>query len=171
MQGTKLADDVIVDFDTAVVDIRATRLLRAEAASLRETYGCNPYSDFVSKKGCRPDRSQASAIGRLMGVRVRAADGSMQPSPSKAEQTAARAVKDLRKTESDYIEQILRFRCALANLAENSSDPADVIRYMDPLFGDVAVIRRQLAHAVQWINRFAEEWCREQETHGGQRKI
>jgi hypothetical protein len=67
---------------------------------------------------------------------------------------------------ADYIEQILRFRCALVNLAANNSDPAEIIRYMDPLFGDVPVIRAHLDHAVRWINRFAEEWDHEQKTHG-----
>lgn len=69
-------------------------------------------------------------------------------------------------TEDDYIDEILRFRCALANLAENNGDPAEIIRYMDPLFGDAVVIREHLHHAVRWINKFAEEWDREQRTHG-----
>jgi hypothetical protein len=70
------------------------------------------------------------------------------------------------QTEADYIDEILRFRCALVNLAANNSDPADIIRYMDPLFGDVPLIRAHLAHAVRWINRFAEEWGHEQKSHG-----
>ena len=68
--------------------------------------------------------------------------------------------------ESDYIDEIVRFRSALVNLAENGSDPATLIRYMDPLFGDAQVIREYLYRAVRWINRFAEEWDREQKTHG-----
>jgi hypothetical protein len=72
-------------------------------------------------------------------------------------------------SESDYIDEILRFRCALVNLAENESDPATLIRYMDPLFGDALVIREYLHRAACWINRFAEEWDREQKTHGSPR--
>jgi hypothetical protein len=83
----------------------------------------------------------------------------------------ARKKKQSPETESDYIDEILRFRCALANLAQNHSDPAALIRYMDPLFGDVPVIREHLAHAVRWINRFAKEWDREQTTHGSPRQI
>ena|SRR5579872_1572975 len=85
-----------------------------------------------------------------------------QPKPS----NARRKRKQSPPTEDDYIDEILRFRCALANLAENNSDPAEIIRYMDPLFGDAEVIREHLHHAVRWINKFAEEWDREQTTHG-----
>jgi hypothetical protein len=73
--------------------------------------------------------------------------------------------------ESDYIDEVIRFRCALLNLAQNNSDPADIIRYMDPLFGDVPLIREHLDHAVRWINRFAQEWNREQTTHGSPGKV
>ena len=75
------------------------------------------------------------------------------------------------QAEADYIDEILRFRSALVNLAANKSDPADIIRYMDPLFGDVPVIRAHLAHAVRWINRFAEEWGHEQNTHGSSGEV
>jgi hypothetical protein len=84
---------------------------------------------------------------------------------------APRKGKGRPKTESDYIDEILRFRCALANLAENESDPATLIRYMDPLFGDAQMIREHLYRAVTWINRFAEEWNREQGTHGNPGQI
>jgi hypothetical protein len=141
--------------------------LRAEAGAFVERYGKNPYSDFLLKHRGRPDRDQAATIGRLMGVRVRAADGSIQPRQTKVERAAAKKAKHYQEAESDYIDQIVRFRCALANLAKNTGDPADVIAYIDPLFGDVEMIRDQLAHAVHWINRFAEEWNHEQETRGG----
>jgi hypothetical protein len=85
-----------------------------------------------------------------------------QPKPS----NTRRRRKQQAPTEDDYIDEILRFRCALANLAENNGDPAEIIRYMDPLFGDAVVIREHLHHAVRWINKFAEEWDREQRTHG-----
>ena len=85
-----------------------------------------------------------------------------QPKPS----NTRRKRKQQAPTEDDYIDEILRFRCALANLAENNGDPAEIIRYMDPLFGDAVVIREHLHHAVRWINKFAEEWDREQRTHG-----
>lgn len=160
----------VLDFEQNVARIRLVRELQAEAVALTASHGINPYSDFLSRYCCRPDRDQAATIGRLMGIQVRASDGTLQPRLTRAERTAASA-KRRTLTEDEYVDQILRLRCALANLAQNQGDPAVVIRYIDPLFGDASVIREHLAHAVQWINRFAEEWGREQETHGGQRPI
>jgi len=107
----------------------------------------------------------AEAANRLRHLKT--IDGTGHPRPAKA----PRKEKRRRQTESDYIDEILRFRCALANLAENNGDPEDLIRYMDPLFGDALVIRKHLHHAVRWINRFAEEWDREQTTHGSPGQI
>src|ERR1700733_15116015 len=87
--------------------------LRAEAASFTELYGRNPYSDFLLGHGRRPGREPAAAIGRIMGIRVRSDDGSLQPRRTKAEQTAARRSKNYQRTEADYLDQILRFRCVL----------------------------------------------------------
>lgn len=165
MQKLSAASAEIIQFGKASLRLRVERELRSEAAALIERYGPNAYSEFILKHGRRPTRGQAATIGRLMGARVRAADGTLQP-----KRLNRRKAKNSR-SEGDYIDQILRFRCALANLAENEDDPADVIRYMDPLFGDVSVIREQLGHAVQWINRFAEEWHREQGTHGGPGRV
>lgn len=162
-QARRSAGAEVVAFGDAATKLRE---LRSEAAALRSVHGENAYSDFVLKHLRRPDRDQAAAIGRLMGVRVRAADGTLQPEPTKAERVAARKSRRQQRVENDYVDQILRFRCALANLAQNNSDPADLIRYMDPLFGDELVIREQIAHAVQWINRFAGELGREQATRG-----
>ena len=53
--------------------------LEAEAKALEAWFGKNLYSDFLLKNKARPDRSQAAAIGALMGGRVMASDGSMQP--------------------------------------------------------------------------------------------
>jgi hypothetical protein len=160
----------IVAFDDAADRLRPIRELRAEAASLIETHGHNAYSDFILRHGRRPGRSQAVAIGQRMGIRVRAADGTLQPRRTKTKRAVAHP-KHHRQAECDYIDQVLRLRRALANLAENKGDPAEVIAYIDPLFGDASVIREQLAHAVQWINRFAEEWGHEQETRGGPRQV
>jgi hypothetical protein len=167
MQKLGLAGADVVEFAEVARRVRSERELRTEAAGLVESHGPNAYSDFLLRNARRPTRDEAATIGRLMGVRVRAADGTLQPQKAKADRAAARRAKQRQRTESDYIDQILRFRCALANLSQNDGDPADVIRYMDPLFGDILVIREQLSHAVQWINRFAEEWRRKQETCGG----
>jgi hypothetical protein len=161
----------VVSFEDAAERLRHERELRAEAIALSEAHGRNAYTEFLLKQGRRPDRVQAAAIGRLMGVQVRAADGSLQPRLTKGEKAARRQGKTRKRKESDGLEHILRLRCALVNLAENHDDPADVIHYIDPVFDDVTVIREHLAHAVQWINRFAEEWNREQETRGCPRPV
>lgn len=53
--------------------------LAAEAAAHEVWHGPNLYSSFLRKHDVRPDAAQAATIGRLMGTRVRASDGSMQP--------------------------------------------------------------------------------------------
>ena len=60
-------------------DLRSVRDLRIEAEGLEAEYGPNPYSSFLRKNGCRPDPATAAGIGRSLGGRVRADDGSMQP--------------------------------------------------------------------------------------------
>jgi len=112
----------------------------------------------------------AEAANRLRRGQLKATTGAQRPRQRKIERSSP-PKEESQQTESDYIDEILRFRCALVNLAQNNSDPADVIRYMDPLFGDVPLIRQHLDHAVHWINRFAEEWGREQTTHGSPRQI
>jgi hypothetical protein len=104
--------------------------------------------------------SFAEAAVRLRPDKQKALDATKPFKGSK------RRKKRREPSEGDYLDEIIRFRCALMNLAENNGDPVDIIRYMDPLFGDAMVIRQHLYHAVRWINRFAEEWDREQRTHG-----
>jgi hypothetical protein len=161
----------ILNFEQNAARIRLTRDLRAEAVILEASHGINPYSDFILQHGCRPNRDQAGTIGRLMGIQVRASDGTLQPRRTKKLKHAARVSNHHDQIQDEYVDQILRLRSALTNLALNKGDPAAIIRYIDPLFGDASVIREHLAHAVEWINRFAEEWGHEQETHGGQRPV
>jgi hypothetical protein len=66
-----------------IVDFEATRELRFEAAAIEASYGPNVYSNYLRKHGKRPTRAEAITMGRLIGGRVRADDGSMQPSPAK----------------------------------------------------------------------------------------
>lgn len=156
-------NEPVIDFEEGAARIRSKRRGMAEAASLAQIHGTNIYAEFVARHGHRPDRKQAATIGRLMGVQVRAADGTMQPARTKVEKKIAQEEKQASQAEERYIDQILKLRCALANLAEIESDPAVIISYMDPFFGDVLVIRQHLAQAVTWINRFAKEWGGEQE--------
>jgi hypothetical protein len=157
----------IVHFGEASARVRLEREARAEAAAFVAAHGRNLYSDFLLRHGRRPSRKEAAAIGRLIGVRVRAADGTLQPRRSKADKAAARYAK----TENDYLDQVLRLRCALANFAQIGGDPSEIIQYIDPTFDDVSLIREQLAHAAHLITRLMEGWDREQETRGGPRQI
>jgi hypothetical protein len=161
----------VVSFESAAPLARVRRDLRAEAVALADARGANLYSEFLIRNGRRPERAEAAAIGRLMGQRVRAADGTLQPRQIKAEKAATKREKSQRQKDAERLNQIVRLRCALANLAANQDDPADVIAYIDPLFDDSALIREQLTHAVNWMNRFAEELGREQETRGGPRSV
>ena len=73
----------VLNFEQNAARIRLARELRAEAVTLTASHGVNPYSDFILRHGCRPDRDQAGTIGRLMGIQVRASDGTLQPRRAK----------------------------------------------------------------------------------------
>jgi len=60
-------------------NLQIVRDLRIEAEGLEAEYGPNPYSQYLRRKGCRPDPATAAAMGRHMGGRVQANDGSMRP--------------------------------------------------------------------------------------------
>lgn len=92
--------------------LTSRRQLSAEASALIEAYGPNAYSDYLLKHGCRPDRKVAATIGRLIGVRVKAVDGTMQPPRTKADKLAR---ADLHRKWG----HIARLRSALAQLAQN----------------------------------------------------
>ena len=62
-----------------IPNLQTARDLRIEAGGLEAEHGPNPYSQYLRQKGRRPDRATATAIGLLLGGRVRADDGSMQP--------------------------------------------------------------------------------------------
>jgi hypothetical protein len=149
--------DSVIAFDAAAASADARDLLRAEAAEIEAWYGKNAYSDYLSEHGRRPDPDQAAVIGRLVGMRVKASDGSMQPRRTKAERETLREARDRQRTRSRYRRQVTRLRQALASLAENEDSPSDVIDHVHPEF-DEPVIRAHLDHAVEWLSRFVQEW-------------
>lgn len=57
----------------------AAHELRIEIEWIEAVHGPNAYSDYLRKHGRRPDPVTAAIIGRLLGGRVKASDGSMQP--------------------------------------------------------------------------------------------
>jgi hypothetical protein len=137
--------------------------LRAEAEALEAWHGPNAYSNYLRKHGHRPDIEQAKTIGRLLGGRVQADDGSMQPPLSKADRDVIRNIKGRRRAASRRYDHILRLRAAIAALSENEDDPAEVIG-CGSFFLDEPATSTQLHRALTWLNRFAEEW------HGRQKE-
>jgi hypothetical protein len=144
------------------------RQLSAESARLVEAYGPNAYSDYLIKHGCRPGRKVAATIGRLIGVRVKAADGTMQPPRTKAEQLAK---ADLHRKW----DHIARLRSALAQLAQNEDSPESIIHSI--VSADRAEIGANLEKSLAWLIRLAEHWHghgteeRPQVTHSNSRRI
>jgi hypothetical protein len=152
---------VVIPLNDAAAQTSDRRLLRSEAEAIQAQYGKNVYSEYLLRHGRRPDREEAAAIGRLLGGRVRAADGSMQPPLTAADRQVLRGIKSRRKAASRRYEHILRLRDAIAALSENEDDPADVIGDGSCLL-DNPEIGSQLDIALCWLNRFAAEWhCRE----------
>jgi hypothetical protein len=152
-----------------LLDQLATRRrLTAEAAMLAEAYGPNAYSDYLIKHGCRPDRKVAATIGHLIGVRVKAADGTMQPPRVKAGKLARAELH--RKWD-----HVARLRSALAQLAQNEDSPESIIYSI--VSADRAEIGANLEKSLKWLIRFADHWhCHGTEerpkiTHGDSRRL
>src|SRR5882672_6135379 len=72
----------------SVVRFEVVQALKIEARALEATHGKNPYSDFLLKHGRRPNQNEAAGMGRMMNMRLKAADGSLQPKLTKAEKVA-----------------------------------------------------------------------------------
>lgn len=105
--------------NAVVADLELARELRLEAEAIEASNGPNPYSDYLRKHGQRPPREEASAIGRLLGGRVRARDGSMQPQLTKAEKAAIKEIKASRKLWHRRYEQALQLKWAIDGLSRN----------------------------------------------------
>lgn len=157
------AVSVLLVAGDAAEETKIRRLLASEALALEAQFGKNPYSDYLLRHHKRPDRAEAATIGRLMGGRVKAADGTLQPPLTKADRLVLRGIKARRKAASRRYDQILRLREAIAALSQNKDDPADVIAGGSVLF-DCSEIEWQLDSALCWLNRFAEEWYGREKT-------
>jgi hypothetical protein len=139
-------------------------LLISEALALEAHFGKNAYSDYLLHHHKRPDRDEAATIGRLLGGRVRAADGSLQPPLTKTDRLVLQGIRSRRKAAARRYDQILRLHAAIAALSQNQDDPADIIAGGSLLF-DGPEIASQLDLALCWLSRFAMEWHgREKET-------
>ncbi|MBU3887720.1 hypothetical protein FM996_00515 [Methylosinus sporium] len=118
-------------------------------------FGKNAYSDFLRKHGHYPDVAQAATIGKLLGGRVRASDGSMQPPLSKADREAIKAIRRRRKDWKRIQDHLYRVNTAISALSVNEDEPETVARY----FREHSSVpdSMQLEAAISWLNRFAEE--------------
>jgi hypothetical protein len=141
----------------AVVALSAARELRTEIEILEAWHGPNAYSLFLRKHGRRPKPDEAATIGRLLGGRVRAEDGTLQPSLRNIDRETLRRIKKRRKVAARRYEHIFRLKTAIAALAENEVDPADVIGAGSCLLTAPEFVA-QLDAALCWLNRFAEQW-------------
>ena len=129
--------------------------LALEADRISALNGPNPYSDFLRKHSHRPDRDQAATIGRLMGARVRASDGSMQPVLTAGERAAIRSIREERREWAQQFDHIHRTITAITALAENHHEPSEVLAYGSDEFSK-ANVRESFRSAINWLQRFAE---------------
>ena len=153
------ADRSVVGFGEARAELRAAAELRAEALAIEGWYGKNAYSDFLLRYCRRPNPGQAATMGRLMGVRLAASDGTLQPPLTPAERRALREERKRHRSDAALDAQVLRLCRAIAGLAENDAAPSELIEHVCPHL-DEPVIREQLSRAVLWLSRFEEEWRR-----------
>jgi len=157
-------DAVVLPLGDASEANKARRLLISEATALEAQYGKNPYSDYLIAHHMRPGVAEAATIGKLMGGRVEADDGSLQPPLNEVDRIALRGIKSRRRAAARRYDQILRLRAAIAALAANQDDPADVIGGGSILL-ECPEIGLHLDTALSWLTRFAQEWhSREKET-------
>jgi hypothetical protein len=141
-----------------VVQLSVASELKSEARLFALRHGPNAYSDYLLKYGRRPDATEAAGIGRLIGFRVRASDGTLRPELSKSERERAREEHRRWKARRRKLEHLARLSTALAQLAENEDDPASVIDEIG-VFWESDLLEK-LEKSVQWLNRFAEELSR-----------
>ena len=137
--------------------------LLLDADKFEAANGANLYSTFLRRHGQRPSRKQAATIGALMGVRVRATDGSLQPPLSNAEREKRRGLKDEQKEWSRRLDHIWRVKGAVESLCQNEDAPCKVVGYG---IEELSEIREKLDSALEWLTRFAEELRRHEKVSG-----
>ncbi|MBS0530453.1 MAG: hypothetical protein JSS22_13855 [Proteobacteria bacterium] len=147
----------VVNLNNAADAHNQRHLLNSEALALESEYGKNAYSDYLRKHHKRPTPQEAAGIGRLLGGRVQAEDGSLQPALNDPDRAAIASIKKRRSDASRRYDQIMRLRMAIVALASNRDDPSDVIAGGSVLLND-GEITLHLPDALEWLTRFAEEW-------------
>ena len=132
----------------------AAKALRIEAEATEASSGRTPYTEYLLKHGRRPCPDEARTIGRAMGARVLAADGSAYPKRiSKGRRGQGTGAVD---TRHRALEEIWRVENALALLAKNECDPTFLIGNLCE--SEARTIAGNLDRAVSWLARFTMEW-------------
>jgi len=133
----------ILQFD----DVQAIRM---EARAFEARHGKNPYSDFILTHSRRPDQNEAAGMARMMNLRLRAADGSLQPKLTKAEKAAWRRFHSQKTETRRRDSEIRRLGEAVRDLAAASISPVELALEIDP-------IREHAIIALNYLGRFVEE--------------
>jgi hypothetical protein len=101
--------------------------LLLEAARLEASIGANPYSRFLRDHSARPAPEQASAIGRLIGGRVKASDRRFYPVLTEHEKAAVRGIKARRKAWSQAFDAATSARDFIAAAPTHRGVPVAAI--------------------------------------------
>jgi hypothetical protein len=154
-----------VRLDEAAERARDVQALKAEARDFEARNGKNLYSDFILKYDRRPEPDHAATLGRLINIQVKASDGSLQPKLTKAERASRKMFRAEQKAKAHRASQVFALVGAIRDLSEISEDPANILSGLSPSF-DRPIIGEKLDAAVEFLERFAREWRRWQETNG-----
>jgi hypothetical protein len=144
----------IVDFCRFSCEADDKSLLRSEARALEATYGHNAYSEFLLIRERRPTPTEAANIGRLLGARVRADDGTMQPPLSNADRAAAKIERQRVQREVAVYSRARKLTTALNYLAIQS-DLTETVRILRETLDELPTAD-EVDSAICWLSRLAE---------------
>ena len=148
-----------IDLASARKSLARHRELIAEADQFDSLYGKNSYSAFLRRHGERPDPNQATVLGHLLGIRVKAKNDKLYPRQTPAQKRARSEEQGSRTDDAGNLAAIQHLKAALWHLSLNGRDARLIIDDVCEEF-DAPQIRAQITHAVEWLMRFAQEWQR-----------
>lgn len=138
-----------------VIDLQSARELSTEVEAIEAWYGPNAYSTYLRKYGRRPNAREAAGMGRTMGGRVRAEDGTMQPPISAENRAFLKGVKARRTAFADHYEGLLKLQTAIALLAELDIDPTELVGDGSCL-ANLQIVPSDIERGIYLLSRFAE---------------
>jgi hypothetical protein len=153
------ADDVVVWLDEAADRLGDINALKEYARDFEARNGSNPYSDFILKYGRFPSCEEAAGMGRMMNLRLKASDGSLQPKLTTADKAARKRFRDERRASRMRSENVRRLRQAVSDLAAIDASPSQLIEMLNSQTAD-AQTRDNLKCALDYLTRFAQQWRR-----------